>query len=694
MHVPGAGMKQYRLSLLAVCLVPALALADEPVALDAIEVSAPRLERDPLTTPVAFDRVERDQVRRGRESIQLEESLNRVPGFFFQNRYNFAQGQRISTRGFGARAPFGVRGIRIRVDGFPETLPDGQSQVDMIDLDSVSRIETIRGPSSVLYGNATGGVIDVTTLDGGEREAGPQARAEFGSHGYRKFGLSGGEVDGDWRYHVSGSWFTARGYRDQSEVRKGLMNIKATREFGHQRELTGVLSAVSLPLAEDPGGLTRAEVDKDRRQADPGSDALDAGQAVDQQRFGLAWEDGEGFSGDLTARIFYTNRDFEQQLPFPRPDDGFAADSLIAFDRDFFGVGIEYRDDFDLVGIPTRYIVGADLDRQIDDRTRTEVDSDGNVGAIALDERQQATALGGFFQADLGLTPTVDLTLGARADRIRFRIDDQLAAGDADDSSGNQRFTEPSQTLALGWSWAEEQRLYATGGTSFETPTFTEFAVPGGDGGFNDDIEPAFAVNREIGARGRLAERLDYNVALFSVRVKDEIVVRRDDVDRDFFENAGETRRDGVELGLEHFVSDSLTLTGSYTWADYRFRDFTDFEGNEFDGNRLPGLPRDEVFLEADWRGSERFASVELRHVGGVFADNANDEEVDSYNLVNLRVGQDWRSRTGERLQAWVGIDNVFAEEYFANIRVNANNDRFFEPAPERTLRAGVELTF
>lgn len=679
-------MKQYRLGLLVGFLVPVAALAEEPIALDAIEVSAPRLERNPLTVPAAFDRVERDEVRRGREAIQLEESLNRVPGFFFQNRYNFAQGQRISSRGFGARAPFGVRGIRIRVDGFPETLPDGQSQVDMIDLDSVDRIETIRGPSSVLYGNATGGVIDVTTLDGGERDVGPQARTEFGRHGYRKFGLSGGEVDGPWRAHVSGSWFTSRGYRDQSEVRKGLVNMKATRAFGEQRELTGVLSAVSLPLAEDPGGLTREEAEGDRRQAAPLADALDTGQAVDQQRLGLTWQDGATYTGDLTARVFYTNRDFEQQLPFP-------GDSLIAFDRDFFGMGAEYRDDFELAGVSTRYIVGVDLDRQVDDRTRTRVDIDGNEGNLALDERQQATALGGFVQTDLGLTPTLDLTLGARVDRIRFRIEDNLT-GD-EDFSGNRRFTEPSHTVALGWSWSEGQRLYATAGTSFETPTFTEFANPDGGGGFNDNIEPAFAVNREVGARGALAAGLDYNVALFSVRVKDEIVVKDDDGPRDFFENAAQTRRDGVELGLEYFVSGNVTLSGSYTWADYRFRDFTDFEGNDFAGNRLPGLPRNEVFLAADWRGDGgRFAAVELRHVGGVFADNANDEAVDSYNLVNVRAGQDWRAGTGEALRAWIGIDNLFAEEYFANVRVNAAGGRFFEPAPERLVRAGVELTF
>lgn len=665
-------------------LVPLAAVGDA-VELDPIEVGAPRIERAPLETPAAFDQVMREQVLQGREGIQLEESLNRVPGFHFQNRYNFAQGQRISTRGFGARAPFGVRGIRIRVDGFPETLPDGQSQVDMIDLDSVSRIETLRGPSSVLYGNATGGVIDVTTLDGAERATGPSFRTELGRHGYRKLGLSGGDVDGPWRYHVSGSWFRSDGYRDQSSVRKGLVNLKATREFAGDRELTTVLSAVDLPEAQDPGGLTAEDVASDRRAAAPAAKSLNARQEVRQQRLGFTWEDGDSLAGDLTARAFYTNRDFEQQLPFP-------GSSRIAFDRDFYGVGLEYRDDLDLAGLPTDYIVGFDLDRQVDDRTRNLVSPDATVGDRTVDERQQATALGVFAQSDIALAPTVDLTLGVRGDRIRFRIDDNLT--EDEDFSGSRSFREPSQTAALGWSWAELHRVYATVGTSFETPTFTEFANPDGGGGFNEDLEPAFAVNREVGARGSLGENLDYNLALFSVRVKDEIVVAADGDERDFFENAAETRREGVELGLEHFTTDSVTLYGSYTWADYRFRDFTDGEGESFDGNRLPGLPRDEVFVEAAWRDGGRFVIVDARHVGGVFADNANEVDVGSYNLVNARLGREWSAGTGESLQAWVGIDNIFAEEYFANIRINAAGDRYFEPAPERLVRAGVEVTF
>jgi len=680
-----------RSRLLAALLVLGFTLPSsaQPTAveLEPIEVSVERLDRDLFEVPAAVARVGGDTIRRGRESVQLEESLARIPGFFFQNRYNFAQNQRISTRGFGARAPFGVRGIRIRVDGFPETLPDGQSQVDMIDLDSVRSIETLRGPSSVLYGNATGGVIDVTTLTGRDRRGEATARAEFGRHGYRRFAATGGDVSGSWDYHASVSALALDGFREQNAVERRQANVKATRRLAGERALTTVFSAVDLPLAEDPGGLTAVEADADRRAAAPDAALLDAGQDVDQQRLGLTWTDAGSFGGELTARAFFSQRDFTQQLPFFFP----GAQNRVGFDRDFFGVGLEYAGATQLGERALRYVVGVDADRQIDDRTRDVIDADRRFVERTVDEEQRATAMGVFGQADLALGSTVDLTAGLRFDRIRFRIDDTLT--DETDFSGTRTFNETSQTVALGWEWASGHRAHATVGTSFETPTFTEFARRVG-GGFNPEIEPQFAVNREIGARGTLWGRLDYDLALFSIEVRDEISVADDGERRDFFENAARTRREGLELGLEHFVSETLTLSAAYTYSEFRFTEFEDSEGRVLDGKRLPGLPRNNLFLEADWRRGGWFAIVDARHVGAVFADNANTVEVDGYTVLNGRIGREWTRSTGERFLGWIAVDNLMAEEYFANIRVNAAAGRFFEPAPERIVRAGIEVTF
>lgn len=665
---------------------PAHADDVEAAELEPVRVTVPRMERDLYGTPAAITRVDEDRLRESRMGVQLEESLARVPGLVLQNRYNFAQGQRISTRGFGARAPFGVRGIRVRVDGFPETLPDGQSQVDSIDLDSATAIDVLRGPSAVLYGNATGGVIDIHTADGRDRVRGPDVRVDGGSHGLRKLATSAGDVHGRWAWHLSGSLLDYDGYRDQSRVEKRLLNARAAREFDGDREFGVVFSALDLPTAEDPGALNAEQVAAAPRQATVNAVALNAGQQVRQQRVGLSWRDSGTFSGDLVARAFHARRDFEQQLPFPGA-------SLVGFDRAFHGVGLDYSDAAAIGRRPVRYVIGFDADRQVDDRVRHMVDSAGNVGVQTVDERQQATATGVFGQLDVPLADELVLALGLRFDRIRFRIDDHLT--DDGDDSGRRSFDEPSSSVGLLWRVGRDHRLYATFSTAFETPTFVEFANPDGSGGFNPDLEPQYAVNREVGARGFLGRDLRYDLSLFSVRTRNEIVsFRLDGNDRDFFENAARTERDGIELGLEHFATDWLTLSVAWTWADYRFGDFTDREGNEFDGNRLPGEPRNVLFAEADWRlpGGGHF-TIDARHFGQRYSDNENEREAGSHTLFNARLGRDWRIGEARVLGAWIGVDNVLDEDYLANVRINAG-DGFREPGPGRTWYAGLRWQF
>ncbi|MGM0476536.1 MAG: TonB-dependent receptor family protein [Pseudomonadota bacterium] len=670
---------------LFVALAPGAVSADS-VRLDEVEVSVPRLERPLTTTPAAVSRVDGDTVRRGRVAVQLEEALNRVPGLFFQNRYNFAQNQRISMRGFGSRAPFGVRGIRIVVDGFPETLPDGQSQLDLIDLDAVRHIEVLRGPASVLHGNASGGVIAVTTRDGSEPGPASAARVVLGAHGERKVAVRDSAEDGPWRFHAGGSLLRRAGHREQSAVRKGLLTFKGVREFGRGRALTTAVSAVALPRAEDPGGLTADEVAADREQAAPMARALDAGQAVRQQRLGLRWTDPSLLPGEVRARFHYTQRDFEQQLPFHYP----GAENFIAFDRDFVGTGLEYHERVGFMGRPGRLVVGLDADHQSDNRTRESVNTDGEVTALTQDEQQRATATGLFSQLELGLAERLDLTAGLRVDRVRFAIDDRLR--EPADASGTRRYTEPSGSLSLASEWSPDHGVYATLSTAFETPTFVEFANPEGTG-FHPDLEPQRAVNREIGARGR-GGRLSYDLALFSVRVRDGIVVAEDDEERDFYENAARSRREGVELGLEHDAADALALRATWTAADYRFRRFTDDQGVDHDGNRLPGLPRHQVFLEADWRPAPLRVALEVRHVGAVYADNANATSVDGYQLANLRLGREWRGWYGQTAEVWFSVDNLLDTEYHDNVRINAAAERYYEPGPGRTARIGLEARF
>lgn len=665
-----------RALLLALLLPAAPALAQQP--LKPVEIQAPRLETDPRETPAAVSVVEAPATQPGRERLQLDEALTRVPGVFTQNRYNFAQNLRISSRGFGARAPFGIRGLRIRVDGLPATLPDGQAQVDAIDLDAAREVEVLRGPVSALYGNASGGLIAVRTADGSNTRPGAAVRLTGGSHGLRKIHARHAGRGDNRSHFLSASSLIFDGYREQSHVRKHQFNARMRVE-GDGHEIQLIANALDTPVAEDPSGLTEAQVDADRRQATDFARRLDAGQSVTQQKAGLVYRHDDGWK----ARLHYSRRLFEQQLPFP-------GSSLIGYQRHFYGTGLEHQGQGKLRGMPVSWLAGLEVDRQEDDRRRYSVGPDARVTGRTADERQHATAAGAFVRGRARWTKTLTLTLGARADHLEFSIHDRRLV-DGDDS-GRRRFREGSWMTGLNWRLNDQHNLYASAGTAFQTPTFTEFADPDGSGGFNPALEPQQARNLEVGTRGARGD-LDYELALFRVEVNEELVPFEKN-NRTFYENAGRTRRQGLELGISWYPTPRLTLTGAWTRADYRFRRFVE-DGRDRDGNRLPGLPHYQVYGELRWEERDGlFGALELRAVDEVYAENANTTRVPGYKVVNMRAGQSWPLSGEHKLDAWIGVRNLFDQAYPANVRVNANGGSFFEPAPGRTGRAGLAVRF
>ncbi|MEF8793118.1 TonB-dependent receptor family protein [Thiohalorhabdus sp.] len=665
------------------CLALGPAGAEE-ATLDPVTVTAPRLERPMADTPAAITRVGAGE-RRGRRGLTLDEGLEAVPGVFFQNRHNFAQGLRISSRGFGARAAFGIRGLRLRLDGLPLTLPDGQSQVDTIDLDSVTSVEVRRGPASVLYGNATGGVLDIRTAEGFAMAHSPLVRVQTGSYGFRKASWRSGGAGQRWAFHLSGTAQVLDGHREQSGSKKRLARASATRRFDGGRELRLIAGAMDTPFAEDPGGLTRAQLADNPSQADPDAVLLDAGQTVEQQDVGAVWTDPATLPGELSARAFASRRDFEQQLPFVYP----GAENRVGYQRAFYGTRLEYADRANWAGWPVKGLVGIDADRQADDRVRFVVDSDRVVRNQTVEERQTAIAAGVFGRLGVELTEATGVTLGLRLDRLRLAVDDRLPT--PTDDSGARTFTEPSAGLGLTRSLGPHT-LYANIATAFESPTFVELADPSGGGGFNPALEPQKAVNREVGARGPLGGLGSYELAAFSVRVREELVPFHKG-GRTFFENAAGTRRQGIEAGLDLSPAVGWTLQGAVTLADYRFTEFEDRAGNDYAGNRLPGLPPYHGDLKVRREGERGYGEVALRHVGPVYADNANSEEADPYNVVDLRAGRRWSLGGDRRLTLFGVVANVFDATYPANVRVNTG-PAYYEPAPGRTFHAGVELGF
>lgn len=668
--------RPYQSALLCVALSLPLTVAAETQRLEPLTVTAPRLERPWLDTPAALGVVEREDLEQARQGLQLDESLVRIPGVTAQNRYNFAQDLRVSMRGFGARSAFGIRGVKLLVDGIPETTTDGQSQVDAIDLTALERIEVIRGPSSVLHGNATGGVLDITTRSG-PPETFLQPRLEAGSFGYRRIGVQAGGQAEALTWHVSGWDFAMDGYRDHSVAEKRLLHSRLDWDLAAGHRLTALATFLDAPRTDDPGALTAAEVAADRRAANPNAIAYNAGQSVTQERLGLVYRGDLSEGESLQARVFHTWRDFDNRLPF---ENG----GMVGYDRTFYGAGVQYTRANRLGDLPGRVTLGLDLERQQDDRRRHD-NLLGVRGDLVLEQRETAEAAGVFLQQEIDLTERLQSTLGLRRDWVRFAVDDRFLS-DGDDS-GSRTFQETSHSLGLSYAWHPQHRIYGTYGTAFETPTFTEYANPTG-GGFNPAIAPQQARNLELGMKG-FAGTVQYDLAVFRVDVRDELVPY--ELDRIYYENAGRTRRQGLEAGLSWFASTEWTFTGAWTWSDFTFREFED-DGVDLAGRELPAIPRQQLFLEAAWRPGRDYYILDMLALDRQYADNANTERVSDTAIFNARAGRVFR-QDGWDVETFIAVNNLFDQDYIANIRPNAAFGRYYEPAPGRNFFVGLHVT-
>ena len=670
--------------LLTVCaLVPLFAVADDEI--DVIIVTASRMDKALDTVAGAISVVDADAVQHARQQLSLDESMARVPGMNFQNRYNSAQDLRISIRGFGSRSNFGVRGIKILVDDIPETLADGQTQVDSIDLGSVERIEVLRGPSSALYGNAAGGVIKISS-ESGSVDPFVETRLSFGDFGFSKHQLkaAGSTERVDYMLNLSDLRFD--GHRAHSFAENTQVNSRLNYRPDDSSELRFVFNYTDQPVSDDAGALTREEALLDPRQARARNVDFDAGEALDQQKVGISYKRETATGGTLMVRNYYLWRDFANKLPF-------ASGGAVQLDRFFAGAGASYIHPFPSSNYDNRVMIGFDFDRQDDDRQRFD-NNNGVIGDLTFDQNETVTSTGFFVQDELSIGENVEVSLGLRYDRVDFAVSDSFLA-DGDDS-GSRYLDAVSPMLGVVLDITPDINMYASLSSSFQTPTSTEFANPDGSGGFNPNLEPQFADNYEIGIRGYLSARQRFEMSVFTIDVEDELIPFEiaGSPGRDYYANAGQSTRKGVELSYSANPLPWLNWVVAYTWSDFKFDQFIDDNGNDFAGNKLPGIPDHSVFAEIAYEHSSGvYGAIDAQYIGALFANNANSESIDSYTLTSLRIGLDKTIGSFE-LGPFVGVHNLFDEPYTANVRINAFGGRFFEPGPGRNAYAGISIRY
>jgi len=697
------GFGVFALFALPNCVYAQTAASDASSRLGPVVVTATRTEALPFDVPASIDRIEGTGIRDARLQVNISESLGGVPGLLARDRQNYAQDVQISVRGFGARSTFGIRGVRLYIDGIPATLPDGQGQISNVDLGSADRIEVLRGPFSALYGNSSGGVIQVFTEEG----SGParfSTSLTGGSDSTVRLGLKASGSSGSIGYLVSASEFSTDGYRDHSAAERRLGNAKLTWKPDDASKLTLVMNSVALPKAQDPLGLTRAQFEADPRSVDPSALAFDTRKTVDQTQLGVVYERRVDEQNALRALVYSGHRNTEQFQAIPTAPQAspLHPGGVIALGRNYTGTDLRWTLRTSLAERPFTLVGGVAYDA-LEERRQGYQNFIGTTlgvqGALRRNEDNDVANFDQYLQASWRFAERWSVDAGIRHSSVRFRSSDHYIVGPNPDDSGSVRYSATLPVLGIMFRATESLHLYATVGRGFETPTLNELAYrPNGATGLNLALQASRSDSVEAGVKSRTAFGA-FDVALFETRTHDEIVTQTNLGGRSTFQNAGATRRRGLEAAWATQWGEDLRGQVAWTWLDARYRDafmtctVTPCATPNLTvaaGNRIPGVARSALYGALAWAPPQGWrAGVEGRVLSRVYVNDANTDAASGFAIASANVG--YLTRLGAwEISGFGRVDNLFGRRYAGSVIVNEGNARFFEPAPGRTWTAGL----
>jgi len=683
--------------------MPAMGQTTAATTLAPVVVTATRTERLQLDVPASVDLIESTDIRDAQLRVNLSESLVRVPGIVVLNRQNYAQDLQISIRGFGSRSSFGVRGVRLIVDGVPATSPDGQGQVSHFPLNIAERIEVLRGPFSALYGNSSGGVIALTTQLTPQQPS-FEVSAAGGSNGTWRAGLSAmGGVD-PYAFTLDATRFRTDGARDHSAAQRDMLNLRVAFLDSPLGRVRLSLNALAMPDSQDPLGLTRAQWEADPTAAAPAALQFNTRKTTRQNTLGAEIQSSLAPSATLTTALWVGTRDVTQfqSIPVAVQTPVSSPGGVIDLDRVFGGADV--RGTYE-AGFLTATL-GVSAERLDEDRRGfnnfigTGVDQVlGVLGAPRRDEVNRLESFGPYLQFEARPSERWRLHAGVRASDVRFRSTDRYIVGANGDDSGNASFSGVNPTAGVVFRPSAQTSVYASYGRGFETPTLNELAYrPDGSAGFNTDLRAAKSDNFEIGAK-LATPQFRASLAAFSVRTTDDLVVRTSLGGRSSFANAARTRRDGVEASAEWTPSPRWSLLVAAAALQARFDTAFLTCGPPpcttptlpvAEGNRLPGVPEQTLFTELRHRLGTAVITLDWRLQSALYVDDRNTDRAPGYGVVSLAVARTF-DLAGSKPRLFARVDNLLDKRYAGSVIVNEGNARYFEPAPGRTWLIGVD---
>ncbi|HBR3125395.1 TPA: TonB-dependent receptor [Klebsiella pneumoniae] len=692
-----------RHAALPALLLPLIAAAQAADEQTMVVTAAPTTVSE-LDTPAAVSVVNGDEMRQAAPRVNLSESLGAVPGLQVQNRQNYAQDLQLSIRGFGSRSTYGVRGLRIYVDGIPATMPDGQGQTSNIDIGSVDTIEVLRGPFSALYGNSSGGVINVTSQTGTQPPT-VEASSYYGSFGSWHYGMKAtgavgdGSHAGDVDYTVSTNRFTTHGYRDHSGARKNLANARLGVRINDVSKLTLLLNSVDIK-ANDAGGLTADEWRDNPRQS-PRGDQYNTRKNTRQTQAGLRYERQLSAQDDLSVMMYAGERETTQFQSIPRAPQmkPSHAGGVIDLTRHYQGIDTRLTHRGELL-VPVTLTAGLDYENMSERRKGYEnfvmvngAPQYGEQGALRRNERNLMWNVDPYLQTQWQLTDKLSLDAGVRYSSVWFDSNDYYITPGNGDDSGDASYHKWLPAGSLKYALTDAWNVYLSAGRGFETPTINELSYRSDNqSGLNFGLKPSTNDTVEIGSKTRIGNGL-FTAALFQTNTDNEIVVDSSSGGRTSYKNAGKTRRQGMELGLDQQFGESWRLKAAWTWLDATYRTNV-CDDASCNGNRIPGIARNMGYASFGYQPEQGwYAGSDIRYMSDIMANDENTAKAPSWTVVGLTTGYKW-SYGRMDMDLFGRIDNLFDREYVGSVIVNESNGRYYEPAPGRNYGIGLNLAW
>ena len=693
-------------AVLSACNITQNAFAAEDSTITApVVVTVTRVEQNSFDLPVAIDVVNKEDIQDGQLQMTLSESLIRVPGITAQNRTQSAQDPQISSRGFGSRSSFGVRGIRLYVDGIPLTMPDGQGQPGVVDLSAIKSIEVMRGPFSALYGNSSGGVIQMLTEDAPKTlEVG--GTVMFGSYNTKRQVLNATGTSENIEYLLNTSNFESDGYRDHSKSDKQAATAKFKINFNEDTKLTSLVNWFQQD-AQDPTGLPRVAVTGSAAAPSAFGNptgvpnaAINANTRVSRNhtQVGFNLEHTFNESNALNLMTYVGTRENAQILATNAAGTN-ARNSEIS--REFYGTDLRWDNKGSLSNMPYNISLGLNYGKSKDARLDTNILSGGlPIKTLNRDEDNIVDNFDQYIQGKLSILDNVDIHAGARHTRVNLEVKDRLITPAAfGDNSGSVEYQKTTPVIGAIWKVTPTINLYANYGRGFETPTFIEAAYGTLSAGAtpNLSLKPSQSRNYEIGAKAFIADNTQVNLNLFRINTKDEIIIKQTDAaNRSLYANANNTKRTGAELSVDSQFANNISTYFSYSLLNAEFdSDFAGASGLVVSGNKIPGTYKSQIYGEVAWKYSPLGFSTALegRHNSNVYVNDTNTDSAPSYTIFNIRAGFEQNIANWD-LKEYVRVENIGDKNYIGSVRVNDANLRFFEPAAGRNYLLGLSANY